>query len=710
MTLFKRLSIALLILGLNTASADDRPPAITTARTIGLGGSATALSDDAGTSFWNPSGVPLLQRTELAFSYADRYGMGIKSNYGSFVYPLFERHALGIDFLRESFGDGELSDAFQILNATYGVRPFQFLSLGLSGKWVSQNIDLNGASLRSAGGFGFDLGLLLTPRFKPLDRLRLGITLKDVGGTSVRDENSQVKEEVFKQTWRVGTSYRLRDDLMVALDVDDKLYAGAEYQPHAMLALRGGLNRDLSAPAGADNTLTYALGFGLRWKNARIDYAFEHHPVLPATHHLSMALAYNPAIVGIQDALVRPSPVFKSLYKTYEATEFVDVVLKNSSQESLPVTVSIDIPTLTQTPHEQTITLKPNSTERYGFTLTFPQDLLFTQSSKYDNLVQPSVTVSYMQGRSSKTATKRLNSVYVLGKGKLSWSNAHRIAAFVTPQSQTVEGFARGVMAPYADMLQQRFPKNNIGKAALVFDALSAYGLRYQQDQTTPYLQIFEDDSVFDTVQYPYEFLQSKVGDCDDCTVVYASMLENLNIPTAALDVNDPEYGHIYMMFDSGIPSTKPATFSPATRNTSSGKAGSGFPWKPRCSASPLPMPGAMVPMNTTCARRGVISTKSSFPKPSRPSRPAWCPMPTSHCLHNSKSTSCSTATWPFSTPAWIRSPWDPACRWTAPKGFTMPVRPICASTSSTGRSTCSTAPLTWMPAWPTPTTPKASF
>ena len=30
-------------------------------------------------------------------------------------------------------------------------------------------------------------------------------------------------------------------------------------------------------------------------------------------------------------------------------------------------------------------------------------------------------------------------------------------------------------------------------------------------------------------------------------------MLENLNIPTAILDVNDPVYGHIYMMFDSGI-------------------------------------------------------------------------------------------------------------------------------------------------------------
>ena len=554
MTLLKRLSIALLILGLSTATADDRPPAITTARTIALGGSATALSDDAGTSFWNPSGVPLLQRTELAFSHADRFGMGIQSNYGSFVYPLFERHALGIDFLRESFGDGELSDAFQIFNATYGVRILQSLSLGLSGKWVSQSIDLNGASLRSAGGFGFDLGLLLTPRFEPLDRLRLGITLKDVGGTSVRDENSQVKEEVFKQSWRAGASYRLRDDLMIALDVDDRLYAGAEYQPHATLLLRGGLNRDLSAPAGADKTLTYAMGFGLRWKNARIDYAFENHPVLPATHHLSLSLAYNPAIVGIQDALVRPSPVFKSLYRTYEATEFIDVVLKNSSQESLPVTVSIDIPTLTQTPHEESLVLRPNSTERYGFTLTFPHDLLFAQSARYDNLVQPSVTVRYMQGRSSKTTTRRLNSMYVMGKGKLSWSNPQRIAAFITQESRTVDRFARGVIAPYADLLQQRFPRNNIGRAALIFDALGAHGLRYQLDPNTPYLQISDDDSVLDSVQYPYELLQSKVGDCDDTTTLYCALLENLNIPTAALDVNDPEYGHIFMMFDSGIP------------------------------------------------------------------------------------------------------------------------------------------------------------
>ncbi|MFT5367290.1 MAG: tetratricopeptide (TPR) repeat protein [Candidatus Latescibacterota bacterium] len=550
---FSKILFTVALLATPTIHADERPPAAATARTIAMGGSVTALGDDASTSFWNPSGVARLQRTEMAWSYADRYGIGLKANYGSFVFPIFENQALGIDFLRESFDDSELGDAFQIFNTTYGIRLHPTLSLGLSGKLVSHTIDLNGASLRNAKGFGFDLGLLYTPKFKPFNKLRLGLTLQDVSGTKVRDDNTQREEEIFEQKLRLGAAFQAHRNLLLSLDVDDRLYTGAEYQLASTMTLRGGLNYDLSAPADADNTMAFALGFGVKLKNLKLDYAFENHPALPATHHLSMALSYNPSLVTIKDALVRQSPVFKSLYKTYEATDFVDVVIKNSSSESLPVTVSIDIPTLTKTPHEQSITLPPNSTDRYGFKLTFPQDILSTQSSYYDNLVQPTIQVTYAQGRSNKTTTKRINSVYVLGKGKLSWSNSRRIAAFVTPQSKTVDNFARTTLSQYSDLLNRKFPKNNMGKAALMFDALSTYGLRYQQDQTTPFLKIFEDDSVFDTVQYPYEFLQSKVGDCDDCAAIFCSMLENLNIPTAALDVNDPEFGHIYMMFDSGI-------------------------------------------------------------------------------------------------------------------------------------------------------------
>ena len=53
------------------------------------------------------------------------------------------------------------------------------------------------------------------------------------------------------------------------------------------------------------------------------------------------------------------------------------------------------------------------------------------------------------------------------------------------------------------------------------------------------------------------EGVQTKIGDCDDLTMLYASLLENLSIDTAFLEANDPGKGHIYLMFDSGIPRDK---------------------------------------------------------------------------------------------------------------------------------------------------------
>jgi tetratricopeptide (TPR) repeat protein len=532
----------------------DRPSVATTARSIGLGGTVTALSNDASTTFWNPSGVAMLQRQEVVFSYADRFGLGLNNSFTSYVFPLFERHAIGIDWLRENFGDTELKDALNIVNFGYGFQVHRALALGVGTKAIFQSIELDGTSLRSGSGFGFDLGLVFAPKARPFDKLRFGLTLQDVGGTKVRDDNTQFEEELFEQKVRGGIAIQATRDITVAADLDqDNIHFGVEYQPVASLIVRGGLSQALSQPNGADNALAFALGFGLKYNSIQLDYAFENHPVLPATHHATVSLSYNASVITIKDAIVRPAPVFKSLYRTYEQSDFIDVVLRNASPDPLPVTVSVEVPTLTDAPHEETFTLAPQSTQRYGLKLTFPQDLLSTQPSYYDNLVQPTVKVTYQQGRRTKTATKTLSSVYVLGKGKLSWSNPSRIAAFITPESRTVDTFARGLVGQYADRLSEKFGKNNVGKAALIFDAIGAYGLRYQQDQTTPYLEIFEDDSVFDTVKYPYEYLDAKIGDCDDCTALFCSMMENLNIPTAILDVNDPQYGHIYMMFDSGI-------------------------------------------------------------------------------------------------------------------------------------------------------------
>ena len=356
---------------------------------------------------------------------------------------------------------------------------------------------------------------------------------------------------------RGGVAYKPVEGGTFAVDVDrQSAYIGGEYQVAAPLALRTGIQKDIQE---SEVGWLYTMGFGLRYRFMRLDYAYEHHPVLPATHHVAMSLSYNPALVSIKNALVRPSPVFKSFYRHYEESDFIDVELKSSASSPLPVTVSIEVPTLTKVPHEESIILLPQTTQRFSFHLTFPPDLLTSEGAAFDNLVQPTVKVSYTRDKATKVTTKRLDNVYILGKNKMSWSDPTRAAAFVTPGDQAVERLARQTIADYSDVLAEKFGHNNIGKAMLIYDAVGAYGIRYQQDRTTPFEKIAGDDSVFDTIAYPSELLASKIGDCDDCTVLFASLLANLNIDSALLDVNDPEFGHVYLMFDTGIPQNRVA-------------------------------------------------------------------------------------------------------------------------------------------------------
>ena len=47
--------------------------------------------------------------------------------------------------------------------------------------------------------------------------------------------------------------------------------------------------------------------------------------------------------------------------------------------------------------------------------------------------------------------------------------------------------------------------------------------------------------------------LRDKIGDCDDLTALFGSLLANLGIESMLLDVFKPGAGHIFLMFDIGI-------------------------------------------------------------------------------------------------------------------------------------------------------------
>ena len=204
-------------------------------------------------------------------------------------------------------------------------------------------------------------------------------------------------------------------------------------------------------------------------------------------------------------------------------------------------------------PHSETITLPPKSDDEYKLGVSFASDVLTSKKSTFDNLIQPEIQVTYKQSGEEKIAQKKLESSYVLGKGKLTWSNPDMIACYVTPADAVVDKFARNNIQFYTPVLNDYFGRTNIGRAIILYDALGTHGLVYNIDLETPFLDIADDKSAFDTVKYPGDMLRDKIGDCDDLTALYGSLLANLGIETMFLDVFKPGAGHIFLMFDSGV-------------------------------------------------------------------------------------------------------------------------------------------------------------
>jgi hypothetical protein len=66
-----------------------------------------------------------------------------------------------------------------------------------------------------------------------------------------------------------------------------------------------------------------------------------------------------------------------------------------------------------------------------------------------------------------------------------------------------------------------------------------------------------ENASALDSLNYPYQTLMYRGGDCDDLSILFCSLLEVLNIPTAFVTVP----GHIYAAFDVGVGDRNLETF-----------------------------------------------------------------------------------------------------------------------------------------------------
>ena len=263
----------------------------------------------------------------------------------------------------------------------------------------------------------------------------------------------------------------------------------------------------------------------------------------PATVKLS--IFYQPISATVRISDVHVQDVFASFYKTYAEHSVGSVVVTNDAPDPVDAQVSIHIPELMQRPTGKKLSLDGQSEQRVDLTAILDETIIKLEGTQS---FQAEVSLSSEVGdqRISVTEPKEIK---VYGRGALTWEPLGRAAAFVTPEDKSVAGFARGLYEAYRQQMKGRRVVGNIPAAMLMFEALNGHGIRYAQDPSTPYSKVRSDRSAIDYIQYPSELLRSRRGDCDDCTVLYCSLLENLNIETAFVDAPD----HILMMFDSGV-------------------------------------------------------------------------------------------------------------------------------------------------------------
>jgi hypothetical protein len=88
----------------------------------------------------------------------------------------------------------------------------------------------------------------------------------------------------------------------------------------------------------------------------------------------------------------------------------------------------------------------------------------------------------------------------------------------------------------------------NVRYAAALFETLRLYGINYTIDPASSFIELSENASALDSLNYPYQTLFYRGGDCDDLSILFSSLLEVLGVETAFITIP----GHIYMAFDVG--------------------------------------------------------------------------------------------------------------------------------------------------------------
>ncbi len=266
------------------------------ARSLGMGKAFVSIADDASATYWNPAGLAQIDRKEITALHAILWA-DTMYDFISYVHPITGIGTVGGSITRLYSGkfDGrdennipthEFSDSQTALGASYGKQVVDVLALGASIKYVTHNLDDH-----KNGNFTIDIGGMY--KSPMVEHLQVGLNLRNLIGM----RTGAPTEDKLPLTLRFGFNYKLlRDKLALVVDLEKSkaplsYHFGAEYWAFQYLAVRLGMDPE-----------EFTLGFGIRYRDYGLDYAFATHD-LGGSHRLSASWKFGPSITAASETM-----------------------------------------------------------------------------------------------------------------------------------------------------------------------------------------------------------------------------------------------------------------------------------------------------------------------------------------------------------------------------------------------------------------------
>ncbi|MGL1891002.1 MAG: tetratricopeptide repeat protein, partial [Spirochaetaceae bacterium] len=249
----------------------------------------------------------------------------------------------------------------------------------------------------------------------------------------------------------------------------------------------------------------------------------------------------------VEVSMIENIPIFPVFYSWYDENSFGSIAIKNNENTSITdISVSFYMEQYMKQPKRCSSIKKIKPGESIDVPLTaFFDSSILELNEKVRSSAQ--IIVEYRR-LGVKEETSTLITQQIFHRNAMSWDDDRKAAAFVSSKDPAALWFAKFVTSIVSEKSRKSINKN-IQIAISMFEALNVYGTNYVVDPSSSYAELASNSSSIDFLQYPYQTLMYRGGDCDDLSILFCSLLEAVGINTAFITIP----GHIFMAFDSGL-------------------------------------------------------------------------------------------------------------------------------------------------------------